>query len=318
MDQSAQDNLRQKLKLRHLDARDHLAKNHPHALNFFNNVALDLGRIRRHSSKLLTAGTLGGALLLAAPQVHAQESLLHFGISSTLLTPDPLLTDDPKAWLTKQFQVMLPSIKNPWALPFLSPGEEKIIGKAIERATNVRAVATLEGEHLNTTYGYIGAEQHLMRFPGDSIELHSNKVEGMALSRGGFGWFTENGKLTSTAVEREKYYVAVQTLYLPDWDKRWKYLVGWYKWRKVIIVNTDNGNAVIAVVGDAGPAVWTGKHFGGSPEVMYDLGGKQYKKGRVLLFFVDDPENKIPLGKVNYRQLGIAPAVAALRSVSYK
>ena len=54
---------------------------------------------------------------------------------------------------------------------------------------------------------------------------------------------------------------------------------------------------MISAIADAGPAAWTGKHFGGSPEVMAYLGlnvGKQ--KGPVVLFFVDDPEDKVPLG----------------------
>ena len=67
-------------------------------------------------------------------------------------------------------------------------------------------------------------------------------------------------------------------------------------------MNTDNGNAVVAAIADSGPAAWTGKHFGGSPEVMHELGGSSYKKGAVILFFVDDPENKVPLGPVEYNK----------------
>ena len=104
---------------------------------------------------------------------------------------------------------------------------------------------------------------------------------------------------------REKYYVAVQTLYLPDWHKRWNYLKDWYKYRKVIVVNPENGAGVVAVVGDSGPASWTGKHFGGSPEVMNVLGGPKYRAGRVLLFFVDDAENKVPLGPVDYSKIDV-------------
>ena len=84
-----------------------------------------------------------------------------------------------------------------------------------------------------------------------------------------------------------------------------KYLREWYKYRKVLIVNTDNGNAVVAAIADSGPAAWTGKHFGGSPEVMEYLGGPRYKKGPVLIFFVDDPENKIPLGPVDYNDVKV-------------
>ena len=85
---------------------------------------------------------------------------------------------------------------------------------------------------------------------------------------------------------------------MPEWNSRFRYLRDWYKYRKVLIVNTDNGKAVVTAIADSGPAAWTGKHFGGSPEVMMHLGGPRYKNGPVLFFFVDDPENKVPLGPV--------------------
>ena len=58
---------------------------------------------------------------------------------------------------------------------------------------------------------------------------------------------------------------------------------------------------MVADVADAGPANWTGKHFGGSPEVMGYLGlNVHMQKGAVLLFFVNDPNAEIPLGPVEY------------------
>ena len=97
----------------------------------------------------------------------------------------------------------------------------------------------------------------------------------------------------------EKYYAVVQTLYLPTWQKDLKFLRDWYKFRKVLIINVETGVAVTAAIGDAGPANWTGKQFGGSPEVMYHLGlAGGPRRGKVLLLFIDDPENKIPLGPV--------------------
>ena len=67
----------------------------------------------------------------------------------------------------------------------------------------------------------------------------------------------------------------------------------------MLVVNPQNGKAIVAAVADAGPAQWTGKHQGGSPEVMgylerYD--GSQ--KGSVLYFFIDDPQDSIPLGPI--------------------
>ena len=160
----------------------------------------------------------------------------------------------------------------------------------------------MEGEHLNTTYGYIGAEQHLPRFPGDTVSAHDELQHiGITPGRGAWGYFAPSrAQLTDDVIQKEKYYAVVQTMYLPDWERRLTYLRDWYKYRKVIVVNTENGKAVVAAIADSGPAVWTGKQFGGSPEVMNELGGPRYKKGKVLLFFVDDPQNQVPLGPVDY------------------
>jgi len=101
--------------------------------------------------------------------------------------------------------------------------------------------------------------------------------------------------------EKEKWYVAVQTLYLPDWNTRTAYLSQWYKYRKVLVVNTQNGKTVVADVADAGPANFTGKQYGGSPEIMAYLGLNMHmQKGPVVLFFVNDPNGEIPLGPVEY------------------
>lgn len=109
----------------------------------------------------------------------------------------------------------------------------------------------------------------------------------------------------------EKWYVAVQTLYLPDWQSRLNYLRDWYKYRKVLVVNPVNGKTVVADVADSGPAQFTGKHYGGSPEVMAYLGlNVHMQKGPVILFFVDDPNNEIPLGPVEYNVTTGTPQVA--------
>ena len=56
------------------------------------------------------------------------------------------------------------------------------------------------------------------------------------------------------------------------------------------------------VIGDAGPAVWTGKHLGGSPEVMYYLEREDgARRGPVLYFFIDDPQDLVPLGPIQVK-----------------
>ena len=93
----------------------------------------------------------------------------------------------------------------------------------------------------------------------------------------------------------------VQTLYLLNWNTDYRQLKDWYAFRKMLVVNPVNGNAVVCAIGDAGPADWTGKQFGGSPETMQYLDlNKGPKKGLVLMLFIDDPNNNVPLGPVNY------------------
>lgn len=331
--------VRSKLKLRQVTAQSAFRQNFPEAHKFLEESGVDLEAIRQHSTKLLTAGAISGALLLPTGMQQSQtqglENYQHLRAASSsfeipapssatlqieeatsgkkLPLPQPIAhmfissgkieSQSPRQYLISRLNELLPVIVNKFSPPFLSREDEKIVEQIITRATNVPTKAGLEGEHLNTTYGYIGIEQHLARYPGDTIANHSLPEEGMAPGLGGFGHFNNGGTLTEDAVLREKYYVVAQLMYLPDWNQRTRYLANWYKWRKIIVVNPDNGNAVVGDIGDAGPAAWTGKHFGGSPEVMAALGGSRYTKGRVLFFFVDDPDNKIPLGPVNYDQI---------------
>lgn len=299
------DFLRNKLKLKNLELQQEFHNKFPHVEKFFADRGLTISKLREHSAKAITTGALTGTLLIAPPT-----------IASGL--PQPLeiikdLTDftnfdnsgvPPQEALTQTIKAILPYKVSP-----LTRSQEKSLEKVFLDITGINARANLEGEHLNTTYGYIGAEQHLMRYPGDTMATHPSVLshdEGMAPGRGAWGYFAySKADLTETDIEREKWYAVVQTLYLSDWSQRQPYLRNWYKYRKVLIVNATNGNAVVADIADSGPAAWTGKHFGGSPEVMNYLGGARYKKGAVIVFFVDDPENKVPLGPVDYNKLNI-------------
>lgn len=296
------DLLRSRLKLIHLSEKQKFLQKYPHAVSFLKQNGVSLAKLREHSSKMLTSGALAGTLLLSLPDgsIYAQAPKLPPPIFSPLLAQETVRLENSIQYLTDELQSMLAGKPVP-----LAPALEKNIGLLIERLTGIKARATLEGEHLNTTYGYIGAEQHLPRFPGDTISQHDEfQASGITPGRGAWGYFVQSkAQLSEELIQKEKWYVAVQTLYLPDWELRLRYLRDWYKYRKVIVVDVLSGRAVVAVIADSGPAAWTGKHFGGSPEVMNALGGSKYKKGKVLLFFVDDPENKVPLGPVNYNEL---------------
>ena len=300
--------LRNKLKLKNLEVKKSFAEKYPHVGKFFAERGVDLANIRQHSAKVITTGALTGTLLFAPPA--AMRGLP--AITEIVKNIGELKKSE--SGVPKQ-QSLLESIRRvlPQKIGPLNRSEEKSLEQIFEDVIGVKVRAGLEGEHLNTTYGYIGAEQHLMRYPGDTMATHpklAEKDEGMAPGRGAWGYFVPaKSQMTKEDVEREKWYAVVQTLYLPDWSTRQPYLRDWYKYRKVLVVNTVNGNAVVADIADSGPAAWTGKHFGGSPEVMNYLGGSRYKKGPVVIFFVDDPEDKVPLGPVDYNEMSI-PGVA--------
>jgi hypothetical protein len=300
---------RNKLKLKSFAAKNSLSKKHPQAVNFLNFKGMDLARIRERSAKAISSGALAGALLLSPPPTDIKYLPTPQELMEKLKINDPFYSNNEA---TGQFrekinrkEIVTDALQNlPEKPKNLSREEEKTLEQIFLTATEIPARATLEGEHLNTTYGYIGIEQHLRRFPGDHLGLHGDKKdqkEGMAPGLSAWGYFANSKDgMTKDLEEKEKWYAVVQTLYLPDWNTRQPYLKDWYKHRKVFIINTKNGNAVVSAIADSGPAAWTGKQFGGSPEVMQALGGDRYTKGSVIIFFVDDPDNKIPLGPVDY------------------
>ena len=122
----------------------------------------------------------------------------------------------------------------------------------------------------------------------------------MAPGRGAWGYFANSfEEMRQQDIDREKYYIAVQTFLSPGWSVGYNDLYSFFKYRKMLIVNAENGKSMVVVIGDAGPAPWTGKHLGGSPEVMRYLERVDGSaKGPVLYFFIDDPEDKVPLGPI--------------------
>lgn len=308
--------VRSKLKLKHLEAKQTFSKKYPQVEKYLKKKGIELSKVREHSAKVIGAGAIAGTLLLAPPKADRALPAPHEIVSKLkILGEASQVPNLPKKVFLEGLKEILPQKPRP-----LTREEEKKLERLFEEVIGISARAALEGEHLNTTYGYIGAEQHLRRYPGDMLSNHAPESddyggdnpdeilkEGIAPGLGAWGYFASSEEaLTEDLEETERWYAVVQTLYLPDWGKRQPYLRDWYKYRKVLIVNTKNGNAVVAAIADSGPAAWTGKHFGGSPEVMDYLGGSRYKKGAVLLFFVDDPENKIPLGPVDYSQLDLS------------
>ena len=253
--------------------------------------------------KILTGATLTGSLLLSS---GSQELKALPDKPAALRAPLGLVT-------TKELQKLL-SQKLKKILPqssrVLTDKEINLLENSISKTLGLKAVVNLDGNQLNHQIGYMGLEQHLMRYPGDvSLTGRNFPQAGVAPGKAAWGyWANSPATLTKVDLEMEKYYVAVQTLYLPDWKSRLGELRDWYKYRKVLVINPDNGAAVVAVIADAGPAKWTGKQFGGSPQVMHDLGLYPKKtKAKTIVIFLDDQDNKVPLGPVKHPHTASVP-----------
>lgn len=247
----------------------------------------------------LALGGLGGLMLLTTPGMSAvtfdQHALSYNGGITKGEDKNVLLAQDLKG-------------KVPEEVRKLNPTEEEAIGKILSQRLGLTAQAKLDGVRLNRSYGLIGGEQHLYRYPGDSLYKHADNTvdwamyggSGIAPGLGAWGYFSPSeSSFTKIDKEREKYYLAVQTFLAPGFAENVAKYRDFFKFRKMVVVNPKTGQAVVAVIGDAGPAEWTGKHLGGSPEVMQSVGlATGPRKGAVLYFFVDDSENKVPLGPI--------------------
>lgn len=259
---------------------------------------IDLAKIREHSTRMLAGGALAGSLLLSSP---GPLSLTAGETRAQLTKAGYVGAEQLQRRLAENLKILLPE-----GLGHAGNDDEKEIEKLIEAELGIKATPELDGNRLNHSIGYMGYEQHLKRYPGDTIAQHDEVQQaGIAPGLGAYGYFTySKDAMSQEDYLKEKYYLVVQTMYMSNWNTDHRRLVPWFKHRKMIAINPETGAAVVGVLGDAGPAKWTGKQFGGSPEVMTHLGlvtGK--KKGKVLLYFVDDPENKIPMGPVetNYK-----------------
>lgn len=246
----------------------------------------------------VAAGSLGGLMLLSTPglTLPAESTPVDVVHKITAATSKNLQ-------LKKDLEGIVPSENRN-----LTKEEEQKVADLIHKDLGIPVAAELENKRLNRTYGLIGGEQHLYRYPGDTVQAHAKTAQdwvmygpaGIAPGLGAWGYFAPSKEaFDQTAEQRERYYLAVQTFLSPGFSERTAEYRDFYKFRKMLVVNPKTGQAVVAVIGDAGPAEWTGKSLGGSPEVMHELGlAGGPRKGGVIYLFVDDPEDKIPLGPV--------------------
>jgi hypothetical protein len=288
------------LRKYHKDAQRSLSK-HKSAYAWLADKGLKVHQLREKSAGLLAAGALTSNLLLPGNFGTDIQKFANNVVQN--IYANQISGESVRVALAAALSPTLPSKVGP-----LNESQEKELSVFFKKYLNIDAKAELDGNHIPQTYGYTGEEQHLARFPGDSIGEHDElQYIGMAPGLGAWRHFAPSREaMTNETVEMEKYYVAIQTFNLPNWNTKQPYLKNWYKFRKVLVVNPKNGKAAVAVVGDAGPANWTGKQFGLSPELMHYMGlDIGMKKGEILMFFVDEKGGKVPLGPINYDNISV-------------
>lgn len=260
---------------------------------------------QKHSLALkqLALGSMSGLIFLSPPTLE-QPAVKHLTFSRN----DALDNFDQGVLLAQTLSDKIPKEVVP-----LSFQQEKEVAQTLSDNFGFKVTSQIDNIKLNRNYGLIGGEQHLYRYPGDNLYAHADTTSdwakysdaGIAPGLGAWGYFAPSkAEFTDTHKQREKYYLAIQTFLTPGYAENVSKFNKFFKFRKMLVVNPQNGQAVVAVIGDAGPADWTGKHLGGSPEVMDALGlAEGPRKGAVLYFFIDDPKDEIPLGVVKVNKV---------------
>ncbi|MDP3941383.1 MAG: hypothetical protein Q8Q49_03685 [bacterium] len=287
------EHLKNKWQDRHKELQREILEKHGEAFHWLS-----------HHLRNFSVGTVGALLLTINHPAVVVSSTAPASLEKPL-SPDPI---DKGVFLVYDLSNIVPR-----DVRVLAPEEEDRITQVLSNRFGIPIRAELEGKRLNRSYGYIGAEQHLARYPGDTMGTHFDPPaggpddaskyysSGMAPGLGAWRYFASSrSEMTQKDADREKYYIAVQTFLAPGFHNNVREYSEFFKFRKMLVVNPQNGKAMVCVIGDAGPAEWTGKSLGGSPEVMSYLKRVDgTSKGAVLYFFIDDPNDTIPLGPIS-------------------
>lgn len=268
-----------------------LSRHHYSAQNLFDKHL-------RH----IALSSLGGLMLLTTPGLSLPAHPVVIGEES-----DITAATNQNVLLAAELIDKLPA-----EVRRLTDEEDKEAIGVLNKSLGIPLASELEKIRLNRTYGFIGGEQHLYRYPGDTVISHAKSASdwamfgssGIAPGLGAWGYFAPSKEaFTKEDEDRERYYLAVQTFLAPGFAENFARYRDFFKYRKMLVVNPKTGQAVVAVIGDAGPAEWTGKHLGGSPEVMHELGlATGSRKGAVLYYFIDDKDNKVALGPIKEKR----------------
>ncbi len=286
------DILKEKLLIQSREVSRQIEKKHRRLIKWLADQGYSWNDLRLQLGQVAVGASLAGALFLVpAPATSINNTR----------SPPPAAIQQNKEEQAMRLGDLLKNLSN----DNFTANQASLIDN-IQQVAGIKTAVEMDGIKLNINFGFMGAEQHLYRYPGDNLDSHLKNEDdrlmygpsGVAPGLGAWGyWAQSKENFTPQMEQQERYYVAVETFLSPNWETDYKRMYDWFRYRKVMVINPKNGRTAIAVIGDAGPASWTGKVFGGSPELMHSLGlGDGPRKGETIILFVDDPDNKIPLG----------------------
>jgi len=184
----------------------------------------------KNSAKHFVVGTVGSLVMLGQPVTSTisarQQELAPIPAEIAFAKQLDESAFAPHTKLILDLSYALPDEVQP-----LTEEQERVVGQTLSRHFGMHISAELQGKKLNRSYGIIGAEQHLMRYPGDTMVSHFATSEesskyyssGMAPGRGAWGYFAPSAsEMTQKDIDREKYYIAVQTFLAPGFEENVK------------------------------------------------------------------------------------------------
>ena len=174
-----------KLEKRSNSLRKKILKN-PSAKKFFAKTSLLAYDLRQKSGRLLAgAGLVGSLLAMPMPQ--------NLSIPTEISEPVKSILSNKQKVLGNLQEII------PHQPARLTPDQASKIENLLSENTKIPVKAVLNDQSLNHHVGYIGFEQHLYRYPGDTLAGHDAIQEaGIAPGLGAFGYFVKDSQDFST------------------------------------------------------------------------------------------------------------------------
>ena len=147
--------LRKKWLKRHKILKNDIESKHKEAIDWISDAL--------PAKEKLASGAVGALMLTnSLPSVVATPNI---EIDQT--KAETVQKVDKTDQMRSQLRLMLPG-----DVRSLTSNEETIVGHILSTNLGMDVSVEVDGKRLNRSYGLIGAEQHLVRFPGDTMGGH--------------------------------------------------------------------------------------------------------------------------------------------------